>query len=130
MSGGRRRGEHSGRGPRGYRRSDERIREDINDRLTDHDEIDAEDIDVKVSDGEVTLTGTVDSRWTKRMAEDAVYEVSGVSEVTNQLRVKQQGRAGSQGSSQSGRQADENEQSQGKRQGEQANQSSRSTAKT
>ena len=30
-----RRGEHQGRGPKGYQRSDERIREDINERLTD-----------------------------------------------------------------------------------------------
>jgi BON domain len=86
-----RRGQHAGRGPRGYRRSDERIGEDINDRLTEHSEIDAEDIEVQVSDGEVTLTGTVDNRWTKRMAEDVAYDVSGVTEVTNNLRTNRQG---------------------------------------
>ena len=41
--------EHRGRGPRGYTRSDERIREDVNDRLTDDGWLDASDIDVQVS---------------------------------------------------------------------------------
>lgn len=83
------RGEHRGRGPRSYRRSDDRIREDINDRLTDHPYLDASDIDVVVSNGEVTLTGMVDNRNAKRMAEDIAEEVSGVSNVENRLRVRQ-----------------------------------------
>jgi hypothetical protein len=45
---------------------------------------------VKVQNGEVTLTGTVDSREAKRMVEDFVDQVSGVKEVHNQLRVKEQ----------------------------------------
>ena len=83
------RGEHRGRGPRGYTRSDERIREDVNDRLTDHPGIDASDIEVQASQGEVTLSGTVDSRYAKRMAEDVADGVSGVSHVQNNLRVRQ-----------------------------------------
>jgi osmotically-inducible protein OsmY len=78
---------HRGRGPRGYRRSDERIREDINDRLTDHPYLDATDIEVRVTDGEVTLTGSVDSRQAKRLAEDLAESVSGVNNVENRLRV-------------------------------------------
>ena len=38
-------GGHAGRGPKGYRRSDERIREDISDRLMASDWIDASDIE-------------------------------------------------------------------------------------
>ncbi|HEX8178809.1 MAG TPA: BON domain-containing protein [Pyrinomonadaceae bacterium] len=78
---------HRGRGPRGYRRSDERIREDINDRLTDHPYIDASDLDVEVNAGEVTLTGAVESRQAKRLAEDIAETVSGVTNVENRLRV-------------------------------------------
>ena len=37
---------YAGRGPKGYRRSDERIREEISDRLTEHDELDASEIEV------------------------------------------------------------------------------------
>lgn len=80
--------EHRGRGPRGYTRSDERIREDVNDRLTDDGWLDASDIEVQVSSGEVTLTGQVSSREEKRRAEDIVEQISGVKNVQNSLRVK------------------------------------------
>lgn len=80
-------GPHAGRGPRGYQRSDERIREEINDRLTEHGEIDASDIEVSVAAGEVTLIGIVDSRQTKRMAEDVAESVAGVRDVHNNLRL-------------------------------------------
>ena len=78
-----------GRGPKGYRRSDERIREDVNDRLSDDYYIDASDIEVAVSNTEVTLTGTVQNRNDKRRAEDIAESVSGVSNVENRLRIKQ-----------------------------------------
>jgi osmotically-inducible protein OsmY len=84
---GLRRGGFRGRGPSNYRRSDERITEETNDRLTDHDELDAEDIEVNVTGGEVMLTGTVDSRESKRLAEDLAESVAGVTQVQNQLRV-------------------------------------------
>jgi BON domain-containing protein len=84
-----RRGTHAGRGPRGYQRSDERIREDINDRLTDDAYVDATDIEVSVNNCMVTLTGRVDSREEKRRAEDIADSVSGVTDVSNQLRVAQ-----------------------------------------
>jgi osmotically-inducible protein OsmY len=81
---------YRGRGPKNYTRSDDRIREDINDRLTDHGYLDASDIDVAVEHGEVTLTGTVSSRYQKRMAEDIADDVSGVKNVENRLRVQNQ----------------------------------------
>jgi osmotically-inducible protein OsmY len=78
---------HKGKGPKGYRRSDERIREDVNDRLTDYDYLDASDIEVTVAQCVVSLDGSVDSRWAKRIAEDIAETVSGVSDVQNNLRV-------------------------------------------
>ena len=75
-----------GRGPKGYRRSDERIREDVNDRLTDHAYLDASDIDVSVKEGEVTLSGKVFDRTDKRLAEDVAESVTGVKNVQNNLR--------------------------------------------
>jgi BON domain len=89
--GGTGRGEHRGRGPRGYRRSDERIREDVNDRLTDDDRLDASDVEVSVSDCEVTLNGSVGDRPSKRRAEDLAESVSGVTHVQNNLRVNRSG---------------------------------------
>jgi osmotically-inducible protein OsmY len=82
-----RRGRYAGRGPRGYRRSDERIREDVNERLTDDWRVDAIDIEVSVDNGVVTLAGRVASRAEKRRAEDIAESVSGVTDVSNQLRI-------------------------------------------
>jgi len=80
-------GQHAGKGPKGYTRSDERIREDVSDRLTSADEVDASEIEVNVSNGEVTLKGTVDDRQAKRAAEDIAESVQGVRGVQNQIRV-------------------------------------------
>lgn len=49
---------------------------------------DASEIECAVHNGEVTLTGTVSARETKRPAEDLVESVSGVKEVQNSLKVK------------------------------------------
>ena len=81
-------GRFFGFGPKNYRRSDERVTEEINDRLYRHPDIDASDVDVTVKDGEVTLSGTVDSRRAKYLAEDLCDQVMGVKEVNNQLRVR------------------------------------------
>lgn len=78
------------RGPKGYKRSDERIREDVNDRLAQQYDIDPSDVEVQVSSGEVTLVGTVQSRREKFIAEEIADDVSGVSEVHNQLRVRRE----------------------------------------
>jgi osmotically-inducible protein OsmY len=78
---------HQGRGPKAYTRSDTRIHEDVNDRLTDDPWIDATHIDVKVSDTEVTLSGTVANRDDRRHAERIAEHVSGVTHVQNNLRV-------------------------------------------
>jgi hypothetical protein len=79
---------YTGYGPRGYRRSDERIQEDICDRLTQHAQINAGDIEVEVQDGGVTLTGTVEDRRIKRMVEANVEMIPGVVDIHNQLRLR------------------------------------------
>jgi osmotically-inducible protein OsmY len=86
---GQGRGFH-GRGPKGYQRSDERIKEQVSDRLMDDDDIDATEITVEVKSGEVTLTGTVNTREEKRAAEDAAERTPGVRDVQNHLRVQWQ----------------------------------------
>lgn len=78
---------HRGKGPKNYQRSDERIREEISERLYyDHD-VDASEIEVQVSGGVVTLTGSVEDRWAKRRAEDIAESCGGVKDVQNQLRI-------------------------------------------
>ena len=79
---------YRGRGPLNYTRSDERIREDLNERLTDADDLDASGITVEVSNGVATLSGSVDERWMKHRAEDLADGCSGVRDVRNLIQVK------------------------------------------
>jgi hypothetical protein len=87
-------GAFSGKGPKNYTRSDERIREDVCEHLTHHPYVDASDIEVTVRDGEVTLSGTVDARIVKRAAEEVCDHVCGVTDVHNHLRVRPPQEAG------------------------------------
>ncbi len=79
--------QHRGRGPKNYNRSDDRVREDVSDRLSDDGQVDASEVEVSVSKGEVTLAGTVSDRLQRRRAEDIAERVSGVHHVQNNLRV-------------------------------------------
>jgi osmotically-inducible protein OsmY len=76
-----------GRGPKNWRPNDERIRDVVNELLTDHDGIDATHVEVTVENGEVTLNGVVGSRWEKRLADDIAGSCRGVHDVHNRLRV-------------------------------------------
>jgi osmotically-inducible protein OsmY len=79
---------HRGRGPKGYQRADERISDEVHDRLTEDSWLDASDIQVEVKGGEVTLSGFVDNREAKHRAERLIEDLSGVRHVQNNLRVK------------------------------------------
>lgn len=81
---------YAGYGPGGERRDDERILEDIRDRLTQHAEIDANEILVAVSNGEVTLTGVVADSRIKRVVEANVVMIPGVVDVHNELLLKEE----------------------------------------
>jgi osmotically-inducible protein OsmY len=78
---------HRGKGPKNYKRSDERISEDINNRLTDEWNIDASDIEVTVTNGDVVLTGFVADRFQKRRAADIADDVYGVTNVENRIKL-------------------------------------------
>ncbi|MGA9520299.1 MAG: BON domain-containing protein [Myxococcaceae bacterium] len=77
-----------GRGPRNYRRPDERILEEVCERIA-RCGILADDIEVSVNAGEVTLTGNVEDRRDKRMIEELSDSVFGVRDVHNQVRVRE-----------------------------------------
>jgi hypothetical protein len=101
------RGPYVGYGPRGYHRTDERIYEDLCERLTEHGDIDASDVEVAVNAGEATLTGTVATRSQKRLAEDIADGVTGVNEVHNRIRVVRGGEVPPRTSPVGGRSLDE-----------------------
>jgi osmotically-inducible protein OsmY len=98
--------DYSGRGPKNYARSDERIKEDICDELSSDPECDAEDIEIEVKDGMVSLSGTVPSRKMKHRAEDIADVARGVKDVDNRIRVTGRiGRGGAGSSRKSGESA-------------------------
>ena len=74
-------------GPRGYLRSDERIREDICERLIDRADIDIGDVSVVVAGGRVTLEGSVADRQMKHRIDALCDDSPGVREVDNRIRV-------------------------------------------
>jgi osmotically-inducible protein OsmY len=74
-------------GPKGYRRSDERIADDICQRLSVSPEIDASEVTLHVHDGEVTLEGTVPQRYMKHAIDDLAVDCPGVKDVNNRIRV-------------------------------------------
>jgi hypothetical protein len=78
-------GPMSGRGPQGWQRSDERICEDVCERMTQHGYLDASEIEVSVTGGVVSLRGAVADRRQKRLAEDVAESVRGVLDVRNEL---------------------------------------------
>lgn len=80
----------AGKPPKGYRRSDERILDDIVERLL-WSGVNVADAEVRVENGEVTLTGTTGSRRDRRLIEDVCEDVHGVKDVHNQLRVERTG---------------------------------------
>jgi hypothetical protein len=77
-----------GHGPKNFRRSEARLREDVCEALLNHPDVDASDIEVEVKEGNIYLKGTVDSRKAKRAAEDAVEYIYGVDDVHNEIKVK------------------------------------------
>ncbi len=83
-----REGPHRGRGPAGFKRSDERVQEEICHRLEDHSYLDASGIEVRVTEGEAQLSGEVESREAKRLAERIAEGAPGVADVHNHLTIR------------------------------------------
>jgi hypothetical protein len=74
-------------GPKGYKRSDDRVTEDICEHLMNMDDIDASDVTVQVHDGCVKLEGSVPERSMRYEIEDIAATTLGVTDVENHIRV-------------------------------------------
>ena len=68
-------------------RSDEAIWEDIHDHFATNHDLDATEIEIVVEEGDVTLTGRVDTREAKWLAEEIARGVAGVADLHNRLKV-------------------------------------------
>lgn len=101
------------KGPKGYKRSDERIKEDLSEKLHSRFDIDSSEVEIEVKNAEVTLTGTVPNRDMRFRLEQCADGILGVDDVTNNVKVKKetsssgtssaQDRSAPQGSSSSSR---------------------------
>jgi len=112
-------GQHRGKGPKNYQRSDERVKEMLCERLHDDPEIDASEVTVSVQGGKITLEGTVDSRRTKNAIEDVAEQI-GSQDVQNNLRVQKAGERS--GMETSGKSSTATRSSMGTEEGEQSKQ--------
>jgi osmotically-inducible protein OsmY len=81
-----REGVHAGKGPRGWTRSDARLREEVSDRLMEDRLLDARGIEVAADGGVVILSGEVPGASDAAHAEMVARGTGGVTEVRNQLR--------------------------------------------
>ncbi|HUQ53555.1 MAG TPA: BON domain-containing protein [Gammaproteobacteria bacterium] len=118
-------GPYSGRGPKGYKRSDQQIIEEASQRLERDGHIDASEIEVTAEDGLITLRGTVPDRRTKRRAEECVESVYGARDVMNELRCSQE--SSQQGSPQ---ESQGSQSSQGSRRSQSSTRGSQSSSPT
>ncbi len=75
-------------GPKGYRRSDERIREDLCERIMQTGHIDSSEVTVDVKGGQVLLEGTMPERWMKHTIENLADSCPGVKDIENKIRVQ------------------------------------------
>ena len=74
------------RGAKGWRRPDARILDEVAERIALCG-ADASDVEIRVEDGVVTLTGTARSREDRRLMEEVASEVFGAEDVYGLLRV-------------------------------------------
>ncbi|MCO4863367.1 BON domain-containing protein [Cupriavidus sp. WGlv3] len=78
-------------GPKNYRRGDDRIHDEVCDRLAHAQELDVSEVTVRVQDGLVTLEGHVGDRRSKYDIEEVTERVFGVQDVINHIRVRPYG---------------------------------------
>lgn len=80
--------DHRGKGPKGWKRSDERIREDVCEALYNSYDVDASQIEVYVEEGIARLSGAVPTRRMKKIAENLTEKVGGIVDVQNEIQIR------------------------------------------
>jgi osmotically-inducible protein OsmY len=73
--------------------ADNQIRDDVQEMLASHSDMDMSGVEVRVRSGQVTLSGAVESLDAKLAAQVAAEQCSGVISVRNRLEVESDGAA-------------------------------------
>lgn len=76
---------HRGKGPKNFSRSDDFLYEEVCEALLMNPDLDPEFINVEVKNSVVILTGHVRIRDDRYLAEDLAWDVSGVTDVVNNI---------------------------------------------
>ena len=79
---------HRGKGPRNHARSDAGLQAHVSELLTEHDEIDASNLDVHVADGAITLTGTLDDGHMRGKLDELLGGIAGVRAIHMSIAVR------------------------------------------
>lgn len=79
---------HAGKGPRGWTLRDERLIEEVSDRLMDDRLLDARQVEVSANAGVITLAGQVPGASDAAHAEMLARQAPGVTGVVNRLQVR------------------------------------------
>jgi|GEM_PF-3629468 len=82
-----RKGQFAGTTPKNFKRSDERIYDDICQKLSQEGHFDVSDVEIKVESGEVSLEGNIENRSDKHRIEMLVDSIMGVKDITNNLKI-------------------------------------------
>lgn len=77
-----------GKGPRNYQRSDERILEDIYDRISGAWSLDASEVEIEVRNGVVQMSGRVADRSVRHRLEDIAEGILGVMSIENRISIQ------------------------------------------
>lgn len=80
--------QYQGRGPKGWKRSDERIKDEVCSALKHSLEVDASELEVDVKDHCVYMKGSLPTKGMRIVAEDLVGSVPGVEDVFTQIKIK------------------------------------------
>ena len=85
--------DNRGKAPRSYKRSDQRIMEDIFEAVSAEMTLDSSDVEINITNGEVVLSGNVRDRRDKWRIEDLVENISGVTHIENRIRITSEARS-------------------------------------
>lgn len=80
-------GEHKGLGPKTAKTGEDPVLHAVHDALTHEAWLDATDIELLVTGGKVTLTGTVNTEQQRELAGKTSAAAKGVTEVVNNLTI-------------------------------------------
>lgn len=76
-----------GYGPKGYRRSDQKLKDEARLLLNQDPILDSSNINIEVFNNVIFLRGFVDSRKDKKRAEFLIEDIFGIEDIQNQLKI-------------------------------------------